>query len=174
MPRFASVALFALLPAGAALAQADSQTLAALRACQPIEQDAARLACFDDALAPAARDADAAAPAPASAPATAVEAAARDSRPPETPAAPARAVAGRDDPTAGQPVVIVDLRPIRTGGTLFVAADGRQWAQTSGILGGYPPVPFDATLRPGPISGSLLVFSDGSRRGRSVRVTLRE
>lgn len=128
----------------------DARAPADLRTCLEIAADDARLACF--------------------------EAVARQQRAPSTgPSPPATvpngavgAVHTPADAAHDAKIVVVDIRRPRIGPPRFVAADGRVFLQTSTQPGRFPPVPFEAVLRPA-VNGSLFLVSP--RGGPNVRVS---
>ncbi len=120
--------------------------------CAAIENDADRLACYDEALRPAA-------PAPSAAPAPAAARAA--------PAAP-RAGAPADDRSV--PIVVVAMRALPGREATFTTEDGAAWVQIDNQrLAGFPATPFAAEIRPGSMGSNFLVPKE---RGRAIRVRL--
>ena len=107
--------------------------------------------------------------------------------PPVPPAAPTEpdsesdvvavdADAASGDPTRGDEresfsVFITEVRRNQLGGTTFITADGEVYAKTSRISARYPPVPFEAELRPAARGSYFLVTSLGGPR---VRVSRRD
>lgn len=162
----------AVVAPGPAQAQTDAEMLAALRACASVGVERARLACFDGVFAAepkqgeaprdrravdrSAPDAASVSPAATVAPATATAAPA--------PAAAAAAGAG------ARKVTIVEVHTLVRGKWVFVAADGREFVQTStSSRVRLPDVPFDATLESGAFGSTFLAPEDGPR----VRVSER-
>jgi len=123
------------------------------QSCTAIDNDAARLACYDRALRPT--------PPAAVAPAPAEPAAA----PPPRAAAPV-AGAARDEGIV--PIVVVGIRALPGREATFTTEDGTRWVQTdSQRLVSLPDTPFDAEIKPGTMGSSFLVPKE---RGRAIRV----
>jgi hypothetical protein len=186
-----------LLP-GAALAQSESELETALEACLEIEDDSARLACFDSVRRPGPAESapgasiDAPEPEPAVVADDALEhelEVVADDAPdsPVPPGAPTEPASERDvvaveaqeasgsrvrsDEEEGFNVIITEVRRNQLGSTTFVTADGEVYAKISRISARYPPVPFEAELRPAARGSYFLVTSLGGPR---VRVSRRD
>jgi hypothetical protein len=160
--------------AGAAYAQAPvrSEPRASLAECRRLQDDGARLACFDRlaekgesseappsegrrAAVPAAKISDA----PASSSAASAGASSRSGRADDSP---------YESPAPGTTVTIVEIRRPTIGHPRFIAADGTVFAQTSMLRGRFPPVPFEAQLEAGANHSLFLVSPSG---GPDVRVS---
>lgn len=167
----------------------NADVLADLEACSTLERDRARLACFDGVLAaersgtPSSEPANGdASPTPSAAaePKTAARApatpeprtaAAAPATPDEAPRRrePADEREDRDD-NGRRTVTIVEINDRLPGQASFLTDTGQLYIQTSGGTpsGGYPDVPYEATLRDGAL-GSLFLYISERRRVRVRR-----
>jgi hypothetical protein len=186
--RAAGLAVLAVLAAASLFAPRPALAQAA---CTEIENDAARLACYDRALRPArpapAASASQAAPAVTPEPrrneaatAETVEPrngrAARRAANAETPPAPAAPTAPSPPPPVAQqpvpqgitPIVVVNVRPLLgRNDKVFTTDSGMVWVQTDNARVMYPDTPFNAQIKPG-MMGSFFLSTD--ERTRAVRV----
>lgn len=144
--------------------QSDADTLARMRACGPLERNRDRLACFDRALAAERAEPLATAAEEPVVPESTGDAASSAST---DPIAPQPANDRREQPRV---VTIVDVTADRPGEARFLTEAGQVYIQTSGRApsGGYPDVPFEATLEGGALGSVFLAVGDRRR----VRVTL--
>lgn len=175
----AALAAASCSAAGAAHAQAPvrSKPRASLAECRLLQDDKARLACFDR-LAENGESSEA----PSSEARRSAGTAAKSS---DTPAlanaasagAPGAGASGRsaraddspnESPAPGTTVTIVEIRRPTIGHPRFVAADGTVFSQTSMLRGRFPPVPFEAQLEAGANHSLFLVSPSG---GPDVRVS---
>ena len=185
--------MMGLLQLAAAHAQSDSETLEAFRACSEIERRRARLDCFDqfsgedievlpvdpttaeddDAIVDAAssRTENPIAPVASAEP---QQSAAPVTDKPESRVDPVnvRIEARRRAATDNQDrisIVVTEIRRNPLTGTIFVAADGRLWRQTSRMTGRYPQAPFETVLERASQGSYFLTSPSG---GPTVRVSL--
>jgi hypothetical protein len=182
------------------LGRSERDMLDDLLACGDVSRERARLACFDGVLAAARdagnrgdvvgddsiagtttrgltestrsseRFVDSSPREPAAAPG---EAAAAPAEATAAPARPSRDSAGAQRTEAGTGVVtIIEVNDQIPGEARFLTNTGQVIVQTSGgtPAGGYPEVPFDATLRSGALGSTFLYVSDRRR----IRVALSE
>lgn len=198
---FVIVAAAPLLQPLSAAAQSESGLPEAIRECQSLPDNFARLACYDAALPPGQAPDTAAqgrqnqreqaqqatnqqAQSP---PQQAQQAQARQAqaqRAQAAPAAPARqaqtesrrvqsTTAAAADDSLAEAVSIVEMRMLRSGtNARFFTSDGRVFAQISGrSRPDWPDTPFEAQLESSRLGGTYLRIRSIDRR---VRVALRE